>query len=157
MLNAQENQTGTRLDLPCAAAGFAAPPCRVELRFVPRGTTWSIEAMTAVDKSTLIARWLQSHNAIRVELGPGLALKTLRADFATLFVAWETLAANRLLHHIDLTPDGTASLFLESRGASVAASVAGLAAGQPVRAREMLAGANQAKVTRRQMDALLRG
>lgn len=109
-----------RVDLPCAAAGFSPPPTRVELRFqlADDGTT-TLVARAPPAQPPEVARWLEDYGPAAIEIEPGLAPKTLRATFDEVPDAWRRLLSPVNVRFAALTPDGTASLFVEGQPAEV--------------------------------------
>lgn len=154
-LTPPNNSVARRVDLPCSVTGFDAPPCHVHLKFLPVGDRWSLLARAAVDKQAAVAQWLQAHNPSSVVTGPGLAPKLLRAEFNTIPEAWRRLVDAIHIHHIDLTPSGVASLFVEGTEEKITQFVAENSSVGPVRSRIVAAGpADRLTLTPRQLDAL---
>lgn len=143
-----------RVDLPCTFAGFQAPPCHVHLRFERAEDHWRLVARTAPNAPMATARWLEAHGPTRLVAGPGIAPKEFRADFDELPTPWQELLSKVQVQHIDITPGGIASLFIEGSEGEVDTFVSQFRTKhEDVRARE--ASPKPApEVTPRQMDAL---
>jgi hypothetical protein len=102
-----------RVDLPCEAAGLTAPPVPVHLKFIPSGDRWSLLTLVEAGQAPALARWLRTFGPTSMQSGSGVAPKLIRAEFTTLPEPWEALLGTIRVHHIDVLPDGTASLFVE--------------------------------------------
>lgn len=101
-----------RLDLPCAVAGFEPPVCRVHLKVLHMGPRWSLLMRTVPGRAPAVAEWANTHRPASVTIAPGIAPTFLRADFRELPAHWRWMTFARV-HHIDLTPDGMASIFVQ--------------------------------------------
>ena len=144
-----------RIDLPCTATGFARPPCHVQLRFMPVSDGWTLMVRTAPNKSSAVAKWLQEHNAAKVNVAPGLAPRVVRADYDGLPSAWQGLLSSIRVHHLGITPEGVASVFVEGTVEQVDALLEAFQREQPsVRCRQTILEPQVPKLTRRQIDAL---
>ncbi|MEA3144218.1 MAG: hypothetical protein QOG31_1542 [Thermoplasmata archaeon] len=144
-----------RLDLPCTGAGFQKPPCHVQLRFLPVSDGWTLMVRTAPNKSSAVAKWLQEANAAKVTVAPGLAPRVVRADFESLPAAWQNLLSALRVHHLGITPEGVASVFVEGTVEQVDGLIEALQREQPsVRCRQTILEPQVPKLTRRQIDAL---
>lgn len=144
-----------RIDLPCTSAGFQRPPCHVQLRFLPVRDGWTLMVRTAPNKSGAVAKWLEDAQAARVTVAPGLAPRVVRADYEALPGPWQALLGALRIHHLGITPEGVASVFVEGTVEQVDALVESLQKAQPgVRCRATILEPQPAKLTRRQIDAL---
>jgi hypothetical protein len=157
--------TAHRIDLPCEQTGFSPPPCDVHIKLLPGsalGDSWTLLAHAAAGKPEMLARWLRPHPGVEgIRVAPGLAPKLLRATLAEIPPAWAMVASHARVHHLDLSPEGHASWFVEGVRAQVWALVKRLeeAPGPPLPAREVRcrpvhAGRSDAPVSRRQFETL---
>jgi hypothetical protein len=154
--------TAHRIDLPCEQTGFSTPPFDVHIKFLPSGEGWTLLAHAAAGKPDLLARWLRHHPGFEeVHAAPGLAPKVLRAKTSSLPAAWATVASYAKVHHLDLSPDGHASWFVEGVRDRVWALVQCLEstpdpplAAREVRWRPVHAGRSDAPISRRQFETL---
>ncbi|HEX2065852.1 MAG TPA: helix-turn-helix domain-containing protein [Candidatus Thermoplasmatota archaeon] len=144
-----------RIDLPCTGAGFQKPPCHVQLRFLPVREGWTLMVRTAPNMSSAVAKWLQETPAARVTVAPGLAPRVVRADFEALPTAWQELLSALRVHHLGITPEGVASVFVEGTVEQVDGLLARLQSESAnVRCRATILEPQVPKLTRRQIDAL---
>jgi hypothetical protein len=144
-----------RIDLPCTGIGFQRPPCHVQIRYMPVADGWTLMVRTAPNKSSAVAKWLQDHHAAKVNVAPGLAPRVVRADFEALPAAWQDLLSSIRLHHLGITPEGVASVFIEGTVDQVDALIESLQKVQAnVRCRPTIIEPQVPKLTRRQIDAL---
>jgi hypothetical protein len=143
-----------RLDLPCEAAGFERPPCHVQLRFMPVQDGWTLMVRTAPNKASAVAKWLQDARAARVTVAPGLAPRVVRADFEALPAPWQSLLSSLRVHHLGITPEGVASVFVEGTVEQVDALIESLHSQPGARCRPTILEPQPPKLTRRQIDAL---
>ncbi len=144
-----------RVDMPCRWAGFVTPPpCRVQLKFLPRGDTWSVLGLTAPGKPDVVARWLQPFGPVAVDIAPGVAPKVVRAHFDRLPASWEWMLSEVAVHYLELTPEGAASVFIHDSPEHVQRFIAGLP-GDPAEIRQRTVDANkQVRLTPRQLEVL---
>jgi hypothetical protein len=144
-----------RVDLPCTMVGFSAPPCHVHLKFVSIGGRKALLALTDPGKPAAIQSWLDQYGPSAVHVAPGLAPKFLQADFVKLPGAWAQLLSAVHVRHLELSPDGTASLFIEGPIDQIERFVKAIKLGRPVaRSRKTVPGSDRVKLTHRQLDAL---
>jgi hypothetical protein len=144
-----------RIDLPCVGAGFQTPPCHVQLRFMPVRDGWTLMVRTAPNKSGAVAKWLQEAKAARVTVAPGLAPRVVRADFDALPTPWQSLLSALRVHHLGITPEGVASVFVEGTVEQVDGLLESYQREHPnVRCRQTILEPCVPKLTRRQIDAL---
>lgn len=144
-----------RVDLPCNLVGFQPPPCKVHLKFFPVGERWTLLTLTDPGMATKVARWLQQFGPSTTNIAPGIAPKIVRASFEKLPEAWQHMMSAVIVHYVQLTPEGAASLFVEDSPDRVERFVSSLRSGTPeVRHREILAGAGRVKLTARQLEVL---
>lgn len=144
-----------RVDLPCNAAGFRTPPCKVQLKFIPEDEAWTVVATTPPAKPPKVAQWLEDDDPTSIHIAPGLSPKVLRANFEELPDAWEEILSLADVRFIELNPGGAASIFLEDTSARIEELITHLKErSDDVRAREMQAGPRQAGVTARQQEIL---
>lgn len=145
-----------RVDMPVGLIGFTPAPHTVHLVPIPRGATWTLLGMTEPGKPPEVARWLDAHGPVDIEIGHGLAPRSLRADFDTVPAAWQALFASMAVRTLVITPEGTASVFAQGDQDTVERYVEGLKGQAPdatVRIRPAL-GSGEIRLTRRQQDVL---
>lgn len=143
-----------RVDLPCALLGFETPPCNVHLTFLPLSDHWMLVALSAPGKPAQVARWLRPHTQGAINIDPGISPKVLRARFERLPDAWARMLADVLVIFLELTPDGTASVFIEDSQERVDRFVASLQVDDQVRQRQIHPRESKAKLTARQLEVL---
>ena len=144
-----------RIDVPASALGFAAPPCTLHIKFLRVGTAWTLVALTPPAKPPLAARWLEAYEPTSITIAPGLSPKVLRATFVKLPPAWETVLTTVVVHYLELTPEGSASLFVEDTPAKVERFMAGLRVGEPTaRSRKTQSGPERVRLTARQLEVV---
>jgi len=157
-----EREASLRMDLPAAMAGFSPPPCHVHLKFVDIGDGTGRDgtgllALTEAGKTGAIASWLETYGPTEVRIAPGLAPKFLEADFRELPKAWRELLSPLHVRHLELSPDGTASVFIQGPIPEIGRFIEAVQSGQPVvRFRKTKPAAEPVKLTRRQLEALSR-
>lgn len=119
------------------------------------GPPWTLLCISPPGTPARVALWLAAYKPQAVHVGPGPKAKFLRAQFATLPKAWASLHADLLVRHIELTPDGYASLFVEDSLARVRNFLARLPGTYPgFGNRRTQAGPEPVRLTARQMEAL---
>jgi hypothetical protein len=144
-----------RVDLPCTVAGFSAPPCHVHLKFVSIGGRKALLALTDPGKPAAVEDWLAQYGPSAVHIAPGLTPKFLQADFVKLPDAWARLLSSVHVRHLELSPDGTASLFIEGPIDQIEDFVKAIKLGRPVaRSRKTVPGSDRVKLSHRQLQAL---
>jgi len=145
-----------RIDLPGAAAGFAEPPpCRVHLKFLLRGDRWTLLALSAPGMPAKVARWLMPFGPAEIAIAPGIAPRVLRAKFDVLPPLWKQMLATVIVHYVDLTPEGSASIFVADSLDKVERFVKVLRVeSSVVRARKSLPGPARVELTARQLEVL---
>lgn len=143
-----------RVDLPCEMVGFATPPTRVQLTFLPVGERWTLVALTAPGKAAQVARWLQAYAPSRINVAPGLAPKIVRASFDALPAPWSQMLSAVLVIYTEITAEGAASIFIEDSEARVERFVESVQVDAQVRQRVIQGGAVRVKLTARQLDVL---
>lgn len=141
-----------RIDLPCETLGFLAPPCTLHLRFVRTGPEWMLVAQAPPGRPTDVAKWLAPYRPALTRVEPGLAPKSLRAIFEELPAAWSRLLSTLSVTHIDLRPEGAASVFVD--GGDVDRFVDGLEELDGVRVRGAEVGQPHDVLTPRQREAM---
>jgi hypothetical protein len=112
-------------------------------------------ALTAPGMPTQVARWLQPFRPADIMIGPGIAPKVLRAHFKELPKPWEQMLSTVIVHYVELTPEGSASIFVEDSPEKVQRFVESLP-GDPlqVRERKTQTSAGRVKLTGRQLEVL---
>ena len=144
-----------RVDIPCQQAGFNPPPCAVQLKFLPLGTRWTLLALTTPGRAPDIASWLQAYRPASLEIAPGLAPKVLRATFDALPPTWDRMLSGVIVHYLELSPDGAASLFVQDSRTNVKRFIDVMPPGLPVvRARRRLEPGERVQLTARQLEAV---
>ncbi len=153
-----------RIDLPCERTGFSTPPFDVHIKFLPpaAGEGWTLIAHAAAGKPDVLAVWLRPHPGIeQVRAAPGIAPKLLRAKAATLPPEWAKVASYAKVHHLDLSPDGSASWFIEGVRERILALVQHLELtpqtdppGLGIRCRPVQGDGTEAPISRRQFEVL---
>jgi hypothetical protein len=108
-----------------------------------------------------LAPWLKIQPGIAdVRVAAGIAPKTLRATAAALPQAWADVVSFSKVHHLDLAADGHAAWFIEGVREQVWALVQHLELPQAdvapieVRCRPVVGGGSDARISRRQHEAL---
>lgn len=141
--------------MPCAAAGFApAPPCRVHIKFIPRGQRWTLLALTDPGFPPKVARWLEPFGPSAIDIAPGIAPKVLRATFEQLPEPWQRMLSAVVVHYVQLTPQGAASIFVEDSPEKVERFVSSIQGRTPgVRERRTQLG-SRVMLTARQLEVL---
>ncbi|PSG96076.1 hypothetical protein BRD56_12435 [Thermoplasmatales archaeon SW_10_69_26] len=144
-----------RVDLPCRAAGFTTPPCKVQLKFLQEDEGWTLVATTPPAKPPKVAQWLEDRDPVSIHIAPGLSPKVLRANFDELPTDWEALLTMADIRFIEVNPGGAASIFVEDTSARIEELVSSLEEETAdVRVREMQSGPREAGVTARQQEIL---
>lgn len=144
-----------RVDLPGAQIGFGPPPCPINLKFFEMPTGWVLVGMTGPGKPPAAARWLESYAPASIQIAPGLSPKVLRASFDKLPPAWEKLLTSVVVHYLELTPDGSASVFIEDSSENVQRFVdAAKLTNSTARVRQTLSGPQRVRLTARQLEIL---
>ncbi len=144
-----------RVDLACGVLGFEPPPFRLHLRFVPMAEDWLLTVRTLPGRPASLEPWLQVHEPDGVAVAPGLAPKVVRARFEVLPEYWWRWLSPARVHHVDLAPDGVASVFVDGEPEEVERFLEVVRAGPvPVYDRPSLAGGGQVELTPRQLEAL---
>jgi len=144
-----------RVDVPASQLGFSPPPCAIHIKFFPLGTGWTLVALTPPAKPPAAARWLEPYGPVSIHIAPGLSPKVLRATFDKVPAAWEKFLGAVIVHYLELTPDGSASLFIEDSPEKVDKFFAGIrAADANARSRQTHAGPHRVRLTARQLEIL---
>lgn len=104
-------QSTRRFDVPCAVLGLQNPPVRVQLRFLHGRGTWTILALVAPGKADVARTWLAHEAGVAVEVGVGLAPRTLRCTLDRLPPSWEGWLAPDQVIQIDIGTHGIATVF----------------------------------------------
>lgn len=147
--------TARRLDLPSAMAGFAAPPCAIQLKFLPLGTRWALLALTPPGMPVLVARWLQPYRPVAINIAPGLSPKILRAHFEELPTPWQQMLNAVTVHYVELTPEGSASIFVQDSKEKIEKFLQSIPENVThVRERKTQASVERVKLTARQLEVL---
>ena len=144
-----------RVDLPSSMVGFSPPPCQVNLKFLPLGERWTLVALTEPGRATALARWLEPFAPKVINIAPGLAPRFLRAQFDTLPEPWSAMLSAVIVHYIEITPAGAASIFVQDSLEKVELFMSRLP-GDPflVRQRKTQASPERVKLTARQLEVL---
>lgn len=144
-----------RVDVPASQLGFSPPPCSIHIKFFPLGTGWTLVALTPPAKPAAAARWLEPYGPVSINIAPGLSPKVLRATFDKLPAVWEKFLRAVVVHYLELTPDGSASLFIEDAPEKVEKFFAELQAGNAnARSRQTRGGPHRVRLTARQLEIL---
>ncbi|HUR69427.1 MAG TPA: helix-turn-helix domain-containing protein [Candidatus Thermoplasmatota archaeon] len=143
-----------RVDLPGSVLGFTIPPCNVHLTFLPVGDHWLLVALSAPGKPAQVARWLRPYTRGEINVDPGLSPRILRARFDVLPVAWAKMLADVLVLFLELTPEGSASVFVEDSQERVDRFVEALQVDEQVRQRHVDQSQDRVKLTPRQLEVL---
>lgn len=143
-----------RVDLPCEMVGFSTPPTRVQLTFLPVDGGWRLVALASPGKTTQVARWLKDYRPSQINVAPGLAPKILRASFDAMPPPWRQMLSAVLVIFIELTPEGSASIFIEDSEKRVERFVESMQVDAQVRQRVTQAEGERVKLTARQLDVL---
>ncbi len=102
-----------------------------------------------------VARWLMPFGPTEINIAPGIAPRVLRAKFNVLPPLWKDMLARVTVHYVDLTPEGTASIFVADSGDKVDHFVQMLRGeSSVVRARQSLQGPARVELTARQLEVL---
>jgi DNA-binding CsgD family transcriptional regulator len=150
-----DNIVARRVDLPCSMTGFSPPPCNAQLKFEPEGSRWTMIVLCPPGKPPQVARWLEAYKPASIHIGTGLSPRILRATFDELPGRWGQMLASVQVQFAQLTPDGSASIFVEDVGSKVELFVQSLQLGRPeVRARKKQPDPNRVKLTPRQLEVL---
>ena len=163
MTQAFQRQAVHRIDMPAGQAGFPAPPCPVQLKFLPSSPAggWVLLANCQPDSTGAVAAWLAGQQGLQdIAIGPGIAPRLVRAHAAALPPTWAMAATLAAVHHLDLRGP-SASWFVEGAAEDIAALLdrlrsAGPPAAEagPVRCRSIRVAGTPAVITRRQQEAL---
>lgn len=145
-----------RIDMPCVVAGFdPPPPCRVHLKFLPSGDRWILLVLSGPGMPAKVAHWLLSFGPSEINIAPGIAPRVLRATFDALPPAWKDMLSKVTVHYVDLTSEGSASIFVADALDKVERFVEVLRVeSSVVRARKTLQGAARVELTARQLEVL---
>lgn len=143
-----------RVDFPCSLLGFTPPPCNVQLTFLPLADHWILVGLSAPGRPAQLARWLQPHTRGEINVDPGLSPKILRARFETLPAPWARMLADVFVIFLELTPEGTASVFIEDSQERVDLFVASLQVDDKVSQRDVLPANESIELTARQLEVL---
>lgn len=144
-----------RLDVRGSALGFSPPPCPVHVKFFELPTGWTLVALTAPGKPPLAARWLEAYSPTSIQIAPGLSPKVLRAVFDKMPPIWERMLTSVVVHYLELTPDGSASLFFEDAPAKVERFVSEITrSDSTTRSRPSHTGVKRTRLTARQLEIL---
>ncbi|HVM45584.1 MAG TPA: helix-turn-helix domain-containing protein, partial [Candidatus Thermoplasmatota archaeon] len=120
----------------------------------PVGDHWIVVALSAPGKPAQVARWLRPHTQGEINLDPGLSPKILRARFDALPAAWARMLEDVLVIFLELTPEGSASVFVEDSQERVDRFVASLQIDEQVRQRQVEPSKERVKLTARQLEVL---
>src|SRR5688572_29832100 len=99
------SQAVQRIDMPVGHAGFPAPPCPVQLKFLPspHAGDWVLLANVRPDGTGAVAAWLAEQGTFEeVSIAPGIAPRLVRARARTLPPLWSEMAALVAVRHLDL-------------------------------------------------------
>ena len=145
-----------RVDLPGALLGFTpAPPCQVHLKFLPSGDRWTLLGLVPPGMPPRVAEWLQAFRPSVINIAPGITPRILRAQFDELPAAWLQLVSTVIVHSLELTPEGSASVFVEDSPAKVAAFIATIPDSRlQVRERKSQSSPERVKLTARQLEVM---
>lgn len=153
-----------RLDLDCSTIGFSAPPCSVQLKFLPNeGKGWTLVGLTPPAQPPTVARWLEAYEPTSIEIASGLAPKILHVNFEELPGTWRDMLGAVNVQLVELTPEGSASLFVEGTSEEIDQFVEDLETRQDeastelaVRARKARTDNDDEELTPRQTEILSR-
>ncbi len=145
-----------RIDVSSDVLGFEAPPCAVQIKFLPLGADgWTLVALTPPAKPPKVAKWLEQYTPSSIHIAPGLSPKVLRANFDKVPPRWDTFLSDVIVHYLQLTPDGSASLFIEDTPKTVERFLSKVQENdKDARSRKTLAGPERVDLTSRQMELL---
>lgn len=144
-----------RVDAPCDAIGFAAPPVPIQMSFSAFAGRTAVMVLTPPGRAAEVGEWLQHHDPAEIELGNGLAPKSIIALFDQLPDAWSHLLATMDVRHIELRPEGAASLFVTDARNETAHFVDNLPDSAPTPGqRRVFAGPGLPPLTARQHEVL---
>lgn len=110
-----------RVDVPCTSLGFLRPPPGdLHLKFLQSGRGWTVLMLTRATTVGATAKWFEAEypNATTV-VAPGIAPKTIRAQADDLPPRWLRWLKAIRVHHLDISPDGAATLFVEGSSAQL--------------------------------------
>jgi hypothetical protein len=152
-----------RIDMPIEQAGFPAPPCPVQLKFLPspQAGGWTLLANVLPGDTRDVAAWLAGQEGFGdVSVAPGIAPRLVRARAAALPPAWSEVATFVAVHHLDLRGPN-ASWFVEAGRNDLAALLQRLRSTGPsghgaaaIRCRAIQVQGRPAAITRRQQEVL---
>ncbi len=152
---AKIDATMHRVDLPCTRLGFSPPPAPVHMRFVREASSWRLLVRSAPGRPPIISQWLRRHQPDAIHVGAGLAPSILHAEFSALPSEWLIWVEAVDVHHVDVTADGTASLFVRATPERLYQFLAWSRADQAdIRDRPVLPGWRGSGLTPRQEDVL---
>jgi hypothetical protein len=144
-----------RIDLNCGIVGFTPPPVHAHLKFMSVRGHWTMLALVAPGRPAALAEWVETFRPTAMRIAPGLAPRVLRADFDPLPAPWQRLVTAVRVHHVELTTDGMASLFVEGPVPRIERFVAGLREGKrAVASRRTLVGPERVHISARQLEAI---
>lgn len=145
-----------RIDVSADVLGFDAPPCPLQIKFLSlRAGGWTLVALTPPAKPPKVARWLERYSPSSIHIAPGLSPKVLRANFEKVPPQWDAFLDAVVVHYLQLTPDGSASLFIEDTPKKVRRFLAKVQANdEDARSRKTLAGPDRVDLTNRQLELM---
>ncbi len=149
-----ETAVAKRVDMNCTAAGFAAPPCPVHIRFEQSTSGWRLIILTPPGRPVDVARWLEPYRPRKVDIEPGLGPKSLTVHFDKLPLPWQRFLATVAVHCVEMTPEGTASFFTDCAGSRLQSAMTDVQESPTVRVRESMSGQSAAALTPRQKEVL---
>ncbi|HEX9815429.1 MAG TPA: helix-turn-helix domain-containing protein [Candidatus Thermoplasmatota archaeon] len=122
---------------------------------MPRADRWTLLVLSGPGMPAKVARWLEPFGPTEINIAPGIAPRLLRAKFDVLPPIWQAMLSNVTVHYVDLTPEGSASIFVGDSLDKVERFVKILRVESPgVRARQSLPGPARVKLTSRQLEVL---
>jgi hypothetical protein len=112
-------------------------------------------AVTAPGFPARLARWLQKFHPLNVYVAPGIAPSVLRAHFDPLPGPWQALLSAVIVHYVELTPEGSASIFVEDSPEKVRRFIDSFASDPlTIRDRQTQSSVERVTLTTRQLEVL---
>lgn len=144
-----------RVDLPCREAGLSAPPCSLQAWFMASGDGHRLLVLCPPGRAQRAAQWLAQQGVPDATVEPGIAPRSLWAHLAALPTGWQRFLLDRAVHRIEMTPEGTASLFIEDTVARAHGLIERIQQAAPAaRARDALTADPGEILTSRQKEVL---
>jgi hypothetical protein len=146
-------RTARRIDLPCKGIGMVAPAMPLHLKVMPAQGHWAIAMLVPSGQTDAAARWLARQVRAKIYDPLSRTARLLRAEADTLPPLWHLLFAKSGVERVDLSPSGTAALFLTASNSEVSAFVQALGPLTPP-AHARLDLSRPARLTNRQLEVL---